>query len=1688
MNHLKLKFNVLMVKTNDFFQLFDDIVLLIKNSIESLGHECTITVNEFQSDRINILIGSVIFAARYHNLNEALKGEKFILYQLEQLHDNFGLLKEWPAYYSLLEKATFIWDYSQSNVEYLSSKGFDNVCYLPPGYHPSLEVIKNNNLKDIDVLFIGSPHKRRSDVVNLLLSKKINVLHLHKSFGAERNSFIARSKIVLNLHAWDSLNILETVRISFLLSNEVFVISEFGDHNPYDDGLVYSEYADISDTCQRYLLMGKEVMSQVAARGKAIIKNIKTTSAISDFLCKFEIEQIFFKDLNQPENRRYHFGKSKDSRALHDNMLKQDLYAEFIRPLKVKWGLNRLNPEPPFMIGNIYIKHKKFINAIAFFKRVLELDPTHVWALNNLGVAHNELGHQKEAIECYDSAIEHQPDFADFYANRAKAFLNSSRYEEAIRDCYHGIRLNPSLPTTFYNLGLACIQVQHHSDALDAFSKALALNPQYFEVICARAQLYQSLKQPGQALEDWSSALNLRPDDLTALNGRAVLLKDARLWQRALSDLNHALKVNPSWVPTLNNRGVVLHELGLWDAALADFEKILTISETYHQAWNNKANVWLDLGQHDKAIACYQKALAIKHDYGWAHLNLGLCLLQLGNMAQGWRHYEWRWLRDDNAKNPRQFSEPLWLGDEAIQGKTLFVYAEQGLGDTLQFARLVHQVVHVGAQVVLEVQAPLMPLFKDWCGGVAVIARGEPLPKFDFQCPLLSLPLALRLSLETLPKLENYLVADPEKVKKWRRILGPSEKPLIGLVWSGNPGLKNDLQRSIGAELLLDALPKGCRYVALHKEYREHDKAVFQRHPELMDFSTELVDFSETAALCSCMSFIVSVDTSVAHLSAAMGIPVWLMLPFNSDFRWLLHRTDSPWYPSMRLFRQSRPREWGEVLRSVGLAIEEALIDSKRVQAKFLEAMSAHQAGHFDGVEDVYRKTIEALPNHADAWHLLGVLLVQMEKNAQGIECIQQALSIHPKLAPARFNLGLQLTRLGDIVGAVDAFQQTLSLNPNHIEARFQLGIGLQKLGKSEQAINVYSQLLGLMPKHYQSLCNRAVLWHELGRYDQALEDYAAALSIDPNCVDALSNQSVTLNALGKYSDARHSCLKANGLLPNNPVVLHNLGFSLQGLKKSNEAIAAYRSALTIRPDYAECWNNLGNSQSTEGHLQESIQSHTEAIRCRPDFADAYFNRANVWFQLKRFEKAIQDYEQAQRLNPDLAFADGTLMHARMQACHWENFEAFSDALFAAIRSGKKAITPFALLGMTDDLTLLKQSCETYASYKTIKDSVSWVSGPGQLSTKIHLAYFSADFHNHATAYLMAELFESHDRGTFHVSAYSFGPPSFDSMRQRLVHAFDEFHDVRGLSSHEIVRHARENRLDIAIDLKGFTKDNRSDIFAMRVAPVQINYLGFPGTSGMKTMDYLVADPITIPLASRDAYSEKIAYLPDCYQVNDRSRTISDRKFRRQEFNLPERHFVFCCFNNNYKILPSIFSSWMRILKMVPQSVLWLLSDNTVSVENLKQEATHRGVSPDRLVFSERMPLPEHLARHRLADLFLDTSPYNAHTTCSDALWAGLPVLTFPGESFASRVSASLLLALGLPELVQPDLENYESMAIFLALNPERLDGLRQKLEKNKSSQPLFDTPRFTLNFETLLKKMNQRRLSGLSPDHLWVS
>jgi protein O-GlcNAc transferase len=368
---------------------------------------------------------------------------------------------------------------------------------------------------------------------------------------------------------------------------------------------------------------------------------------------------------------------------------------------------------------------------------------------------------------------------------------------------------------------------------------------------------------------------------------------------------------------------------------------------------------------------------------------------------------------------------------------------------------------------------------------------------------------------------------------------------------------------------------------------------------------------------------------------------------------------------------------------------------------------------------------------------------------------------------------------------------------------------------------------------------------------------------------------------------------------------------------------------------------------------------------------------------------------------------------------------------------------------------------------------------------RIRLGYFSADFHGHATSYLMAELFEVHDRARFDVTAFSFGPEDDGDVRQRLAASFERFIDVRNETDHAVAALARKLEIDIAVDLKGFTVDGRTGIFARRAAPIQVGYLGFPGSMGADYFDYLVADRVVIPPAERQFFSEKIVYLPDSYQVNDRKRPIAGRTPTRAQAGLPENGFVFCCFNNNHKITPAMFACWMRLLARVEGSVLWLLEDNAVAAANLLREAAARAIDPQRLVFAGRMPLPEHLARHRLADLFLDTLPYNAHTTASDALWAGLPLVTCLGDTFAGRVAASLVNAVRLPELVAATPQAYEHLALELARDPEKLAAIKRKLARHRLTTPLFDTVRFARHIEAAFMAMHERHQAGLPPEHI---
>jgi len=520
--------------------------------------------------------------------------------------------------------------------------------------------------------------------------------------------------------------------------------------------------------------------------------------------------------------------------------------------------------------------------------------------------------------------------------------------------------------------------------------------------------------------------------------------------------------------------------------------------------------------------------------------------------------------------------------------------------------------------------------------------------------------------------------------------------------------------------------------------------------------------------------------------------------------------------------------------------------------------------------------------------------------------------------------------------------------------------------------------------------------------------------------------------------------------------------------------------ALKLDPQSPDLWSNRGTLQAASRRPEDALVSFNRAVQLRPDFLTGIGNRAHILFELQRYAEAIPDYEKLLAADPNHPYSRGTLMYCRLQCCDWNRVDEERDFIQRALRAGHRVLPPVLLAMMPSPADQLLAS-QILSRDKVPLAPPLW-RGERYRHQRIRVAYVSADFHAHATAVLTAGMFESHDRTRFETIAVSFGRDDGSPLRARLKRAFDRFIDVRVKKEDEIARLMRELEIDIAVDLKGYTSEARPAVFAHRPAPIQVNFLGFPGTMGANFIDYLVADRIMIGTQDEQHYSEKIVRLPDTYQPNDRTREVPDRVPTRAEAGLPEKGFVFCCFNNSYKILPPFFDVWMRLLKGAEGSVLWLLADNPTAVANLRREAQSRGVDQNRLIFAPRTRLPEHLARQRLADLFLDTLPYNAHTTCSDALWVGLPVLACMGESFASRVAASLLNAVGLPELVAQTLADYEEFALKLARDAAALSALKTKLASNLETAPLFDIARFTRHLEAAYTEMHDRQQRVLPP------
>ena len=619
-----------------------------------------------------------------------------------------------------------------------------------------------------------------------------------------------------------------------------------------------------------------------------------------------------------------------------------------------------------------------------------------------------------------------------------------------------------------------------------------------------------------------------------------------------------------------------------------------------------------------------------------------------------------------------------------------------------------------------------------------------------------------------------------------------------------------------------------------------------------------------------------------------------------------------------------------------------------------------------------------------------------------------------------------------------------------------------------------------------------AVEQHQAGNVAQAEQLYRQVLADDPNDINALHFWGVLALQSDRADLAVDLIGQALRLVPDFAEAHNNLAIALRAQGKLDEAIASCMAALSLRPDYFEAHDNLANAYWEQGRIELAVESWQRAIAIKPDYAAAHYNLGMAFRELGNDEAAIESFQNSVRFRPEGVAALGALVHSLQHTCRWENLlQLASRVVELQNQPADPAATPlapfdFLTLPIATTAAQQLQCARNLAARQrqvTLAREANESSGRSSpAKSKIIVGYVSADFWSHPTAFLTAELFERHDREHFTVLGYSHGPDDGSPMRRRLVNAFDGFVDLTGISCLDAARRIAADRVDVLVDLKGHTRGGRPRIFAARPAPIQVNYLAYPGTTGASYMDYILVDDFIVPPDQQPFFSERLVHLPGCYQVNDGRREIAPQAPSRAECGLPEQGFVFCCFNNSYKITPQIFGVWMNLLKAVPGSVLWLLIGNRFAPANLRREAAARGVAQERLVFAPRKPLPEHMARHQVADLFLDCFPVDAHTTASDALWTGLPMVTLAGETFVSRVAGSLLRAVGLPELITTSLEDYEALALRLARDAGMLASLRARLAQARENSGLFDARQFVRNLEAAYARMWEIHASGQPP------
>jgi predicted O-linked N-acetylglucosamine transferase (SPINDLY family) len=660
---------------------------------------------------------------------------------------------------------------------------------------------------------------------------------------------------------------------------------------------------------------------------------------------------------------------------------------------------------------------------------------------------------------------------------------------------------------------------------------------------------------------------------------------------------------------------------------------------------------------------------------------------------------------------------------------------------------------------------------------------------------------------------------------------------------------------------------------------------------------------------------------------------------------------------------------------------------------------------------------------------------------------------------------------------------------PDYFDALHFYGLFKYERGQFDDALRLVLKATKINPRSANAFNSLGVILGVMGRHIDALASFNSALALDENHVPALSNRGNSLNELGRHEDAIDSADRA--LAINSSYIdayIPRAAALLKG-KRYAEALESYERSIKLNPNFAVAWLGRGNVLGALQRNSEALVAFDKVLVLNPELTGAWFGRGNVLAELRRHSDAVVAFERALKLDPGLQYAQGYRLHSKQHVCDWSNLESEWERLLKELRNNTARAAPFPILAAQSSSADQVKSARIYTSEQHCPLHKQFWKVEPYSHSRIRVAYMSPDFRDHAVARLLASLFENHDRTSFETIAVALGPDDQSAMRARLKQAFDHFVEVGDRSDLDVARQIQQMEVDILVDLAGFTSGSRPAILTFRPAPIQVTYLSYPGLMGGGYIDYMLADRFVIPEHHRALLSEQVVYLPNSYLAYDTKQNISERIPSRAEQGLPESGFVFCAYNSPFKITPHVFNIWMRLLRNVSGSVLWLMGMNATVVSNLRREAQARGVDPDRLCFAPfEKDIADHLARYRLADLFLDTLPFNAQTTACDALWAGLPVLTCLGSTFVGRAAGSLLSAIDMPELITHSVEEYEALALKLATNPLQLADIRRKLANNRLTTPLFDSRRFTKHMEAAYRAMVERHRAGLPPDQLIIS